>query len=33
LWASYSAFPARPIDAEAAMASPRVLELALVSSH
>jgi beta-xylosidase len=33
LWASYSAFPTRPIDAEAAMASPRVLELAPVSSH
>ena len=33
LWASYSAFPAPPIDAEAAMASPRVLELALVTSH
>jgi beta-xylosidase len=33
LWASYSAFPTHPADARAAMASPRVLELALVRSH
>ena len=33
LWASYSAFPTEPADAEAAMASPRVLELAPVLSH
>jgi beta-xylosidase len=33
LWASYSAFPSRPADARAAMASPRVLELARVLSH
>ncbi len=33
LWASYSAFPAAPADAEAAFASPRVLELAPVTSH
>jgi hypothetical protein len=33
LWASYSAFPAQPADARAAMASPRVLELAPVLSH
>jgi len=33
LWASYSAFPSAPADARAAMASPRVLELARVLSH
>ena len=33
LWASYSAFPTQPADARAAMASPRVLELAPVLSH
>jgi len=33
LWASYSAFPTRPADAEAAYRSPRVLELARVLSH
>jgi hypothetical protein len=33
LWASYSAFPTRPANANAAMASPRVLELAPVLSH
>lgn len=33
LWAAYSAFPSQPADAEAAMASPRVLELAPVLSH
>jgi beta-xylosidase len=33
LWASYSAFPSQPADAQAAMASPRVLELARVVSH
>jgi beta-xylosidase len=33
LWASYSAFPSRPADARAAMASPRVLELAPILSH
>jgi beta-xylosidase len=33
LWAAYSAFPSRPANAEAAMASPRVLELAPVLSH
>jgi hypothetical protein len=33
LWASYSAFPSHPADARAAMASPRVLELARVLSH
>jgi Glycosyl hydrolases family 43 len=33
LWASYSAFPAAPADARAAMASPRVLELARVLAH
>jgi Glycosyl hydrolases family 43 len=31
-WASYSAFPKRPADARAAMASPRVLELAPILS-
>jgi beta-xylosidase len=33
LWASYSAFPSAPADARAAMAAPRVLELAPVRSH
>jgi len=33
LWASYSAFPSKPADARAAMASPRVLEIAPVLSH
>jgi hypothetical protein len=33
LWASYSAFPSMPANAEAAMASPRVLELARILSH
>jgi beta-xylosidase len=33
LWASYSAFPTRPANARAAVASPRVLELARVRSH
>ncbi|HEX4244216.1 MAG TPA: glycoside hydrolase family 43 protein [Acidimicrobiales bacterium] len=33
LWASYSAFPTQPANARAAMASPRVLELALIRSH
>jgi len=33
LWASYSAFPSRPADARAAMASSRVLEIAPVLSH
>jgi len=33
LWASYSAFPKQPADAEAAMASPRVLEIAPVLFH
>ncbi len=33
LWASYSAFPTAPQSAQAAMASPRVLELARVLSH
>jgi len=33
LWASYSAFPTQPADAKAAMASPRVLDLAPVLSH
>ena len=33
LWASYSAFPSAPPDARAAMASPRVLELAPVLIH
>ena len=33
LWAAYSAFPTPPANAEAAMASPRVLELAPVLSH
>ena len=33
LWASYSAFPTPPADARAAMASPRVLQLAPVLSH
>ncbi len=33
LWAAYSAFPSPPADARAAMASPRVLELARVLSH
>ena len=33
LWASYSAFPTQPASARAAMASPRVLELAPVLSH
>ena len=33
LWASYSAFPTQPADARAAMASPRVLELAPLLSH
>jgi len=33
LWAAYSAFPAAPTNAEAAMASPRVLELAPILSH
>jgi beta-xylosidase len=32
-WASYSAFPDRPANAEAAMAENRVLELAPVLSH
>jgi hypothetical protein len=33
LWASYSAFPDRPANAEAAMAENRVLEIAPVLSH
>jgi len=33
LWASYSAFPSEPANAEQAMESPRVLELAPVLSH
>lgn len=33
LWASYSAFPSRPADAEAAMAENRVLEIAPIVSH
>jgi hypothetical protein len=33
LWASYSAFPTPPANVEAAFASPRVLELAPVTSH
>ena len=33
LWASYSAFPTAPHTAQAAMESPRVLELAPVLSH
>lgn len=33
LWASYSAFPAAPADARAAMAEDRVLEIAPVLSH
>lgn len=33
LWASYSAFPSRPANAEAAMAENRVLEIAPVLSH
>jgi beta-xylosidase len=33
LWAAYSAFPSAPADARAAMASPRVLELAPVTTH
>jgi beta-xylosidase len=33
LWAAYSAFPSQPGNAQAAMASPRVLELAPVLSH
>jgi Glycosyl hydrolases family 43 len=33
LWAAYSAFPVAPADARAAMASPRVLELARVLAH
>lgn len=33
LWASYSAFPAAPADARAAFASPRVLELAPITSR
>ncbi len=33
LWASYSAFPSMPADARAALASPRVLEIAPILSH
>ena len=33
LWASYSAFPSRPADTEAAMAMDRVLEIAQVVAH
>ncbi|MDQ6945303.1 MAG: glycoside hydrolase family 43 protein [Actinomycetota bacterium] len=33
LWASYSAFPERPANAEAAMAENRVLEIAPILSH
>jgi beta-xylosidase len=33
LWASYSAFPGAPANARAAMASPRVLELARIVAH
>jgi beta-xylosidase len=33
LWASYSAFPEKPASVRAAMASPRVLELAPIRSH
>jgi hypothetical protein len=33
LWASYSAFPDRPANAEAAMAENRVLEIAPALSH
>lgn len=33
LWASYSAFPSQPANAQAAMAENRVLEIAPVLSH
>ena len=33
LWAAYSAFPSPPRSARAAMAAPRVLELAPILSH
>jgi hypothetical protein len=32
LWASYSAFPGEPGDAQAAMAEDRVLEIAPITS-